>query len=178
MSGPLRQNRGCPRVWAFAGLALALALPAVAQSTDRAALTACLEEIEDARRLACYDEIVLGFGAQDPVAEAEPTDGQSAANASPAATPAAASVAATEAATQPEAPPRRVTLPVASFRFDGAGKLVVTLENGQVWRQIDQTNVRRSTRDAADEAEIRRGRLGSVWMKIDGGRAFKVKRQN
>ncbi|MEL6325276.1 MAG: hypothetical protein AAFQ84_13705, partial [Pseudomonadota bacterium] len=109
MSGPLRQNRGCPRVWAFAGLALALALPAVAQSTDRAALTACLEEIEDARRLACYDEIVLGFGTQDPVAEAEPTDGQSAANASPAATPAPASVAATEAATQPEAPPRRVT---------------------------------------------------------------------
>lgn len=68
----------------------------------------------------------------------------------------------------------RVTEAVKSVSGAG-GKLRVTLENGSVWQQIDDKNIR--ARDAKS-AEIYQAALGSYKMKIDGGLAFRVRREN
>lgn len=68
----------------------------------------------------------------------------------------------------------RVTEAVKSV--SGAnGKLRVTLENGSVWQQIDDKNVRARN---AQSAEIFQASLGSYKMKLDGGLAFRVRREN
>lgn len=68
----------------------------------------------------------------------------------------------------------RVTEPVKSVSSSG-GKLRVTLENGSVWQQIDDKNVR--ARDV-QSAEIYQAAMGSYKMKLDGGLAFRVRREN
>lgn len=68
----------------------------------------------------------------------------------------------------------RVTEPVKSVS-GGRGALRVTLENGSVWQQIDDKNIR--PRDA-QSAEIYQASLGSYKMKLDGGLAFRVRREN
>lgn len=69
---------------------------------------------------------------------------------------------------------KRVTEAVKSVSGTG-GKLRVTLENGSVWQQIDDKNIR--ARNAAS-AEIFQASLGSYKMKLDGGLAFRVRREN
>ena len=67
-----------------------------------------------------------------------------------------------------------VTIAVKSTRKDAAGKVRVTLDNGQVWVQIDDKNVR--VKKPA-EARIYSAMLGSYKMKLDGGLAFRVRRE-
>lgn len=55
-------------------------------------------------------------------------------------------------------------------------RLIVTLENGQVWRQTDSKSVYFSRKRGADVATIKRGTMGSFKMKLDGGTAFRVER--
>jgi hypothetical protein len=68
----------------------------------------------------------------------------------------------------------RVTEPVKSVSGAG-GKLRVVLENGSVWQQIDDKNIR--ARDV-QSAEIFQAAMGSYKMKLDGGLAFRVRREN
>ena len=56
------------------------------------------------------------------------------------------------------------------------GKLIVTLENGQVWEQTDSASVPYSRKSGVESAEVKRAALGSYKMKLDGGRAFRAKR--
>ena len=55
----------------------------------------------------------------------------------------------------------------------GPGALRVTLENGQVWVQTDDRPIKAR---GQSEAVIKKASFGSFKMKLDGGRAFKVKR--
>ena len=66
----------------------------------------------------------------------------------------------------------QVTYAITDLDRNGYGKVTVTLENGQVWRQTDSER----TPLSADEATIKRAALGSFMMKLDGGRAFRVQR--
>ncbi|MFN4185287.1 MAG: hypothetical protein ACK4M6_10910 [Hyphomonas sp.] len=68
----------------------------------------------------------------------------------------------------------RLTDGVKSVSSNG-GKLRITLESGSIWQQIDDKNVR--ARDAKS-AEIFQAAMGSYKMKIDGGLAFRVRREN
>lgn len=69
--------------------------------------------------------------------------------------------------------------PVASVR-DTRDGIVVTLENGQVWRQTDGTRVlpvRRRHLEAGLTAEIERGMLGSYFMTLShDGRRMRAER--
>ena len=70
-------------------------------------------------------------------------------------------------------------LPVASIRKTQFGNLVVELENGQHWRQLnsDNTRVYLPPDISGLSAEIKPSFLGSVTMRINGaGRSFKVSR--
>ncbi len=69
--------------------------------------------------------------------------------------------------------------PVASVR-DTRDGIIVTLENGQVWRQTDAAHilpVRRRHLEAGVTAEIRRGMLGSFFMTLShDGRRMRAER--
>ena len=73
------------------------------------------------------------------------------------------------------------SLPVASIRKTQSGSVIVELENGQHWRQLDSDNT--PVRVPADisglTAEVKTAFLGSVTMKInESSRTFRVARIN
>lgn len=74
----------------------------------------------------------------------------------------------------------RITgLAVASFSENRTGQVTFTLENGQVWRQIDQVHVpTASARNSTNNVvSIRSGALSSHMMQLNGsGRWFRVTR--
>ena len=65
---------------------------------------------------------------------------------------------------------------IKSARTIRSGKWVISLEDGAVWLQTDSP--RSSMRDpkSGDSITIKRAALGSYMAKVNGGRAFKVKR--
>lgn len=69
---------------------------------------------------------------------------------------------------------KRVTEAVKSVSGTG-GKLRITLENGSVWQQIDDKSIRARN---VESAEIFQAAMGSYKMKLDGGLAFRVRREN
>ncbi len=59
------------------------------------------------------------------------------------------------------------------------GKVIITLANGQVWRQTDSTRIQGISRGARPglTANIRTGALGSYFMQLNnGGRWFRAER--
>lgn len=70
-------------------------------------------------------------------------------------------------------------LPVARISRTPYGNLIVELENGQRWRQLDSDNTRVILPDdmSGMSVDIKSSFLGSVTMRINGvGRSFKVSR--
>lgn len=65
---------------------------------------------------------------------------------------------------------------VASFARTPRGGWVVTLDDGAVWAQTDNTYV--GTPKVGESIVIKKAALGSFMAKIDGGRAFRIERRN
>ena len=55
-------------------------------------------------------------------------------------------------------------------------KLLITLANGQVWRQTDSIKIVVSKRSPPESAVVKAASFGSFKMKLGNSRAFKVKR--
>jgi hypothetical protein len=63
---------------------------------------------------------------------------------------------------------------VTAMQRDASGKLVLGLDNGQVWLQVDTTRLRIGT---GDQVRIRRASLGSYLLtRAGGGAAIRVRR--
>ena len=59
---------------------------------------------------------------------------------------------------------------------EGAGgKLRLTMENGQVWRQVDTTRLR-NVGQGPWTAEIKKAALGSFMLTLNDGRPVRVER--
>ncbi|MFN3911854.1 hypothetical protein [Hyphomonas sp.] len=72
-----------------------------------------------------------------------------------------------------------VTFPIASISVSRVTrKAQITLENGQVWEQIDSEEISRSKIRKAKEVTIRKAALGSFLMTIGGGTGIRVRRVN
>lgn len=72
-----------------------------------------------------------------------------------------------------------VTLPIKSISVNRVTrKATVTLENGQVWEQIDSQEIPGNKVRKGKQATIKRASLGSFLMTIDGGAGIRVKRVN
>jgi hypothetical protein len=69
----------------------------------------------------------------------------------------------------------RIIETVKSASQQPDGKWIVELESGAVWRQIDTTVLAKDPH-AGSKAEIRRGAIGSFFMKIDGQQAIRAHR--
>ncbi|MEE2527012.1 hypothetical protein V0U79_11585 [Hyphobacterium sp. HN65] len=71
-------------------------------------------------------------------------------------------------------------LPVQNIERDAYDRMIITLQNGQVWRQIDDTRVLYSRRQPFTEMSVavRSAALGSHMMQLnDRGRWFRVRRE-
>lgn len=72
-----------------------------------------------------------------------------------------------------------VTHPIKSISVNRVThKATITLENGQIWEQIDSQEIPRTKIRKGKEATIKRASLGSFLMTIDGGAGIRVKRVN
>ena len=73
-------------------------------------------------------------------------------------------------------PPDQIIAKAASVRIDGSGFVIVTLENGQTWRQTEGPELRVLP---GAEVRIRSALLGSYLMSLaSGNRSVRAKRVN
>lgn len=71
----------------------------------------------------------------------------------------------------------RITATVASARRDPRGRWVIKLEDGAVWRQVDDKSLFKDPK-AGSTVEIRTAAMGSYFMKVDGQMQIRVHRDN
>ena len=141
---------------------------------------------DDAARLACYDRIFRAPAAAKAPSTTVGTAATTAvAPASTAVVPAAAKppddFGLTEAAKRARDPERAkeeksesVTATVAAVGRRPAGELVVTLDNGQVWTQVEVDQ--RARVAAGDTVTIKRGALSSYLLVTQSRYATRVRR--
>lgn len=133
----------------------------------------CRASANDAERLACYDrlaECVIHHDADERLAC---YDGRIDLQAVP-----AVAVESDEVFPLPGASRREGAEPlvaeVASVQRDPRGLQYLTLDNGQVWRELSNGRVRFA---AGDRVELSRGALGSVNLRVEGRTGYvKVRR--
>jgi hypothetical protein len=76
------------------------------------------------------------------------------------------------------APPVAVSV-LASVRFDNQGAFIVTLENGQVWRQTDTESAAKPHFRVGEKITITPGALWSYNLKTESeSRTYKVGRSS
>ena len=163
---------------AFAVLSLA-AVPALAEDVSTADVYACKDIASDTERLACYDAAVGRLKAAEDAGEVktftrtevEEVKRDSFGFSIPS-LPKLAFGGKDDKGKDKSDDLKEVTEAVKSIGGK-RGALRVTLENGQVWVQIDDKGVNPRGQKSA---RIYQAALGSYKMKLDGGLAFRVKR--
>jgi len=160
---------------------LAAATPAMAQNTLSSQLTACVQITGVLQRLACYDRVAHSLGpvpvqrsapAQRPVAPPVAYAPPIAAAAPPVAAP-PIGLGSERLPRTASAAPRRaqeLTAGIAGITYDARGRFTVTLDNGQVWRQLEgDTAVLQGARNST--VRISRGALDSYDLNVVGRNA-------
>lgn len=180
----------------LATLALSAA-PAIAEDLS-ATISTCAGVSDDRARLSCYDGLAARAKAavQMPAAKsALPPAAQPApapiATVTPPSAPVPPSPPATKTDTfgaesirKPDTPEARaqevdeIKAKVVAVDFSPTHRFTVTLDNGQIWRQIEADSGKaRFLKGGGDSVEISRGMLGSYNLVIEGANMlFKVRR--
>ncbi len=74
---------------------------------------------------------------------------------------------------------KQITVKIAEFRVNPYGKVTVTLENGQVWRQLNSDNktLHFSKKEKLYTAKVKRSTFGNYLMTVkEMGRTIRVRR--
>lgn len=180
--GPGRFFGGTPLHAAKARVAAAICCGAVSLSAGAAAplagLLACRDLADSAARLACFDRESAALAAATTVA------GAPAAAVRPAPSVLDAQqqfglresqVAEREVAAGARAGAvARIEAQIASLTATGDGRLLFTLDNGQVWRQLSREGDMLAR--AGDRVTITRGVFSSYWLELPSQRGCKVTR--
>ena len=159
------------------GIVSMMVVPAIAAAEEpSASLRACRSLQDDAKRLACYDREVDRLGAQTASAGAAP-----AAPAAPAQTP-EERFGRTGAMNREESDRMaqesrelgelRATISEIWTRADGL--MVLTLDNGQIWKQIRPDSQFRLK--AGEKVRIQPAALGSYLLSGESKRSTRVSR--
>ena len=153
------------RLFIFAALVPIIAAPALAQGGLQGRIVSCTNIADATQRLACFDaaalelkqagEAAFGTASPKPSALTAPVE--------------------TALATKAVAEPDRVSLAVSALTEGADGKLRLTMENGQVWRQVDTTRLR-NVGQGPWTAEIKKAALGSFMLTLNDGRPVRVER--
>ncbi len=157
------------------GVATAAAPPVGAPATR--AVIECRKITDDAQRLACYDKAVAAMSEAEKTGDLLTIDrAQRQAVRRQAFGLSLPSLTLFDKGEKPEEADR-ITAKIASARQDPYKRWVLKLEDGAVWRQTDDNELTRDPH-AGSTAEIRKGALGSFFMKIDGQPAIRVNREH
>ena len=152
------------KVWLLGGAMALLALTGFASAESLSArVRACAAETDSLRRVVCYDKNVAPFAEAATAADAEhdATAGQVQQDSKSNAVPYSA---VQDRSAQKES--RHITAHVVSIDTEH-GQMVVHLDNGQVWEQVQEPTADMNLR-AGDAVTIdKRSLLGSYWL---GGR--------
>ncbi|MEX2962387.1 hypothetical protein [Microbulbifer sp. TYP-18] len=135
---------------------LAILLVATNASADPVGsqLQACAAIADDTERLHCYDTLSQTL-QQQVEQQREQNFGR-------------------EQQQVAEESPKSINAHIATVQKVAYGKLLITLDNGQVWRQTDSTRVSWKPGDAM---RVDRALFGSFLMReVDAGRSVRVKR--
>ncbi|HEY0300280.1 MAG TPA: hypothetical protein VGC36_03040 [Rhizomicrobium sp.] len=165
--------------------AVFLAWP-TAQAAPEASLASaildCAAQQGEAAQLACYNRIAAQLKAAPPAPSAPivATPPPQIAAQAPPPPPTAAGTESAFGLPAAEASGRldRITAKVANVSYNFFRVFTVTLDNGQVWRQIEgDGEVARFKNDHTETVTISRGFLNGFNLAIEGGRGkFPVKR--
>lgn len=163
-------------------LAIALTLPAggvLAQAGLEPdvikALKACSAIKPDAERLACYDKAAQSVTKAQEMGEVIIIDQQQARAARRQAFGLELPTLSILDRGADKAETETLQAVVKAVRSDAEGRLVMTLEDGAVWRQIDDKSLGKSPKPGA-AVEIRKAAMGSYLMKIGSQPAIRVRR--
>lgn len=165
-----------------ASMALLIATPAAAQTPPAAqpaalsALLACRTKTDSAERLACYDAAASNLGAAAQSGEVVVVDREQVRKARREAfgfSLPSLDLFDRDSAKPPEAESLQAV--VASVRTDGSGKLLVELEDGAVWQQMDTRTLGRTPRKGS-KADIRKGAMAGYFLSLDGQTAIRARR--
>lgn len=160
----------------IAGSALAQPATTSVQPPALASLLACRDKTVSAERLACYDEAAAKLGAAAQSGDVVVVDREQVRKARREAfgfSLPSLDLFDREAPKTPEAD--QLEAVVASARTDGAGRLIITLEDGAVWAQTDNRVLGRQPRKGS-RAEIRKGAMAGYFLSLDGQAAVRAKR--
>jgi hypothetical protein len=169
------------RVIMLSVLAIAASGAAAAQGTTLDRVYACTSITKTDDRLACFDAAVADFKQAQTTGDVQVVTREQAVQAEKQAfglrAPEAVVAAKTTAGVAPPAPEviETVKVQLTAAVKRGDGKYRFTMSDGQVWEQIDTDTVS-GVRKLPLPAEIKTAALGSFMMKIDGGRAIRVRR--
>jgi hypothetical protein len=160
-----------------AALIYALALaPAARADSVPASIRACTLETDSLKRLVCFDRELARYRDQPSTGDAKQVP--SAAAAAPVGAAAAGAATAAPAAPDPPvapAKPRHTAARIVGIEnFPDA--LVLHLDNGQVWEQIQVASADVNLHQG-DTVTIDR-EMGSFWLSGGNGAAMKVKQKN
>jgi hypothetical protein len=154
-----------------------VSLPAMAEDVSTADVYACAAVNTDAERLACYDAAVGRLKAAEDAGEVTTITRADVEKVKRESfgfqIPSLPSLALKKSGGS-DKELEDVTVAVRSVSHDQAGRLRVVLEGGQVWVQIDDKKIRAKK---PAEAFIYSAALGSYKMKLDGGLAFRARRE-
>jgi hypothetical protein len=142
----------------------------LAQATLAPEFVTCSRIQKNSERLACYDRTVSYLSQpaeqQTLAPSAEASFGLQASVPQP-----AAAAAIEESKTEEVA---SLTARVTAVTSDREGKKVMTLDNGQTWREVNKSGF--VALEAGDEVTISRAALGSFMMSVPNGRPLRVRR--
>ena len=155
-------------------------LPALAEDVSTSDVYACKDIATDTERLACYDAAVGRLKAAEEAGEVKTFTRKEVEEVrrdsfgfSIPSLPKLAFGGKDDSGKDKSDELKEVTFPIASISGK-RGALKITLENGQVWQQTDTKGVNPR---GQKEARIYQAALGSYKMKLDGGLAFRVQRE-
>lgn len=167
----------------IACVALAALLPLSAVAASNAALEACTKLTDASARLACFDREVAALMTREQKAN---TAAPGAAAAKTAVPPPRQLTEEQKMGLTPERiqqlerpatappPPSTMTAAIQGISVDGNGHQVFTLENGQIWRQVEVDS--HFSVKPGDSITISKGALGSYFMSLGKHRNTRVSR--
>lgn len=160
---------------------IAFALPAFAETpVSTGEVYACAEIESNEERLACYDSAVGRLKAAEEAGEVATVTRQEVEQVKKESfgfsIPSLPKLALPKLGGGDDGEIKELQQAIASVQTTALKKVIVTLENGQVWQQTDTTKIQVSKKRPPQMATIKTASLGSFKMRLDKGRVFKAKR--
>ena len=162
-----------------------LACPAIAEDNPLSDVYACVDKADDMERLACYDAAVGVVKTAEEAgeittvsrAQIEEVERDSFGFHIPSLPKLALPHFGSNENGDGDRPERirEVRSAITRIGTSATGKVEITLENGQVWRQTDSTFLVKARRNP-EMATIKHGAFSSYRMQLDNGRWFKARR--